>query len=71
MQGTYYKNFRRNMEKITERLEDKRKRTKRGIIRGEDSLVDTLQENCLVGQMGNMMDSIDRDWKEIGSNGKR
>ena len=56
---------------MTKRLEDKREGMKREIIGGEDSLASTLPEDCLVGQMGNMINSIGRDWKEIGGNGKR
>jgi len=63
--------LRRNTEEITKRLEDKRGQTKKEIIGGGDSLAGTLPEDCLVGQMGNMIDSIGKDWKEIRSNGKR
>ena len=56
---------------MTKRLEDKREGMKREIIGGEDSLASTLPEDCLVGQMRNMINSIGRDWKEIGGNGKR
>jgi len=41
------------------------------IIGGKNSLTSTLPEDCLVGQMGNMTDSIGKDWKEIKDNGKR
>jgi len=71
MQETYYKNLRRNMGEMTGRLENKREQTKREITGGKDSLADTLPEDCLVGQMGNMIDSIGRDWKEIKDNGRR
>jgi len=63
--------LRKNTKEMTKRLEDKREEMKREIIGGEDSLASTLPEDCLVGQMGNMINSIGRDWKEIGGNGKR
>jgi len=71
MQGTYYENLRRNMEEMTGRSEDKKEQMKTEIIGGENSLASTLPEDCLVGQMGNLINSIGKDWKEIGGNGKR
>jgi len=53
--------LRRNIEEMTGRLEDKREQTKRKIIRGENSLASTLPEDYLVGQMGNMINSIGKD----------
>jgi len=61
MQGTCYENLRRNMEEMTGRLEDKREQMKKEIIGGGDSLAGTLPEDCLVGQMGNTIDSIGKD----------
>ena len=71
MQGTCYENLRRNIEEMTGRLEDKRKQTKKETIGEGDSLAGTPLEDCLVGQMENMIDSIGKDWKEIGGDGKR
>jgi len=44
---------------------------KREITGEENSLAGTLPEDCLVGQIRNMINSISRDWKEIGDNGRR
>ena len=59
------------MEEMTGRLEDKREQTKKEIIGEGDSLASTLPEDCLVGQIGNTINSIGKDWKGIGGNGKR
>jgi len=59
------------MEEIIGRLEDKREQTKKEIIGGEDSLAGTLLEDYLVGQIGNTINSIGKDWKEIEGDGKR
>jgi len=49
------------MEEMTGRLEDKKEQTKREITGEEDSLAGILPKDCLVGQIGNMMNSIGRD----------
>jgi len=49
------------MKEITGKLNDKRKQMKRKIIGEKDSLASTLPEDCLVGYMGNMINSICRD----------
>ena len=46
---------------MTGRLEDKREQMKKETIGGGDSLAGTPLEDCLVGQMGNMIDSIGKD----------
>ena len=58
------------MEEMTGRLEDKREQMKKETIGGGDSLAGTPLEDYLVGQMGNMIDSIGKDWKEIGGDRK-
>jgi len=37
----------------------------------ENSLVGILPEDCLVGQIRNMINSIGKDWKEIRDDGRR
>jgi len=62
--------LRRNTEEILERLDDKRRKKKRGTIREEISLGDLQQEVYLDGMIKGMTESTRTEWIGIGENGR-
>ena len=56
---------------ITARLDDRRKKKMTENTVGENSLDGTRPEDYMDGQMESMTNSIGRDWKGIGDDGRR
>jgi len=62
--------LRRNTEEILERLNDKRRKKKRGTIGEEIFLGDLQQEVYLDGMIKGTTESTRTGWIEIGENGR-